>query len=121
MNARRWWPPLLWAACILLATWMPGAKLPRFNVPPGSDKVVHFAFFAVLGFLTLLALRARGGLRMVIVVLIAIAAFGAFDEFVQKFIPGRSMELLDWVADVSGAATGLALATLAMRGREARS
>jgi len=100
----RWWPPAAWSACILVATWIPGARLPHIVAPAGADKVVHFAFFAVLGFLVLVAMRPRDAWRAVPWVLLVIALFGALDEFVQQFIPGRDMELFDWIADVSGAA-----------------
>jgi VanZ family protein len=114
----RWWPPVAWAVCILVATWIPGATLPRVNAPPGTDKVVHFLFFAVLGYLTLASMRGRGNVRAVLVVLIVIAMFGAMDEYVQQFIPGRSMELFDWLADLAGASVGLMLSARA--GRTAR-
>ncbi len=32
------------------------------------------------------------------------SAFGASDEWHQSFVPGRSAELADWVADTAGAA-----------------
>lgn len=122
MTASRWWPPAAWAACILVATWIPGARLPRVDAPPGTDKVLHFLFFAVLGYLTVLSLRGGGSQRTALRVLVAIAAFGALDEYVQQFIPGRSMELNDWLADLAGASVGLMLAMRAGRGaREARS
>ena len=121
MTWRAWWPPAAWAACILVATWIPGAKLPHIDVPEGTDKVVHFVFFVVLAYLVERALRASGSVRVVPYVLFALAAFGAFDEFVQQFIPGRSMEFFDWVADVSGAIVGVVLARVVAERRAARS
>ena len=121
MSVGRWGPAAAWAACILVATWIPGAKLPRIPAPAGTDKVVHFLFFAVLGALVVAAMRARWSVRAPMLVLIAIAAFGAMDEYVQQFIPGRTMELFDWIADVTGAAVGIAIAARRTRAeREAR-
>jgi len=34
------------------------------------------------------------------------ALLGAVDEFHQQWIPGRSMEFFDWVADFVGGSTG---------------
>jgi VanZ family protein len=119
VSARRWAAPFLWAGCILVSTSIPGAHLPRVNVP-GIDKVVHFTFYGLLGWLTVRALWGRGGgVREAIAVLAAISLFGALDEWHQQFIPGRSMDLFDWVADTSGALVGITLAAAARR-REAR-
>ena len=51
MTWRAWWPPVAWAAGILIATWIPGAFVPRLPGPEGTDKAIHFIFFVVLGFL----------------------------------------------------------------------
>jgi VanZ family protein len=48
-----------------------------------------------------------------VVLAIAFAmAFGAFDEWHQQLIPGRSTELADWVADSIGAAVGASVAAI---------
>ncbi len=115
MIERRWWPPVLWAAFILVMTSIPGAQLPRVNVA-GLDKVVHFAFYGVLGWTALRAFAPKGGAtRGAVLVVAAIAIFAALDEWHQQFIPGRSMETADWMADVSGAALGLVVAVSARR------
>lgn len=121
MTWRSWWPPAAWAACILVATWIPGARLPHIVLPEGGDKAIHFAFFVVLAYLVQRAVGAQGSARAVPYVLLALATFGALDEYVQQFIPGRSMELLDWVADVSGAVVGVVIARLTVERRTARS
>ena len=113
MIERRWLPPLAWAGCILIATSIPGAHIPRVNVP-NLDKVVHFVFYGVFAWLLLPALHGRRGQRIAMV-LAFIAVFAALDEFHQKFIPGRSMDVEDWVADMSGAATALVIAAVARR------
>jgi VanZ family protein len=118
--ARRWLPPLVWAACILVTTSIPGAHLPRVDVP-GLDKAVHLGLYGVLGWLAARAVWTRGGgARDAAFAFVAIAVFGALDEWHQQFIPGRSMEFLDWVADSTGALAGVAVAALTRR-REARS
>lgn len=120
MRWRAWWPVMAWTVFILIATWIPGAKLPHIEAPEGTDKVVHFIFFVVLAFLVERALRAQGIARVVLTVLIALAAFGALDEFVQQFIPGRDMELFDWLADVAGAVVGVTIARLTIERHPAR-
>ncbi len=113
MIERRWLPPLVWAGCILIATSIPGAHIPRVDVP-NLDKVVHFTFYGVFAWLLLPAMSGTRA-RRVAMVLAFIAVFAALDEFHQKFIPGRTMDFEDWVADMSGAVTAVLVAIAARR------
>lgn len=114
MNTRRWMPPVAWAVCILIATSIPGAHIPRVNIPD-FDKMVHFGFYGVFALLMFRALESPSVMRRVITVLIGIAIFAALDEFHQRFIPGRYMDLEDWMADMAGAMVGLVLAAATRR------
>jgi VanZ family protein len=76
-----------------------------------SDKTAHLWAYAGLA---VLAVRAVGGglpcrvTRRVAVLALAIAGgYGIFDEVHQLFVPGRSGDLLDWFADVTGAVIGI--------------
>lgn len=92
-------------------------SIPNPPVPAGVarfDKVAHFAMYAVLGALVARALAGRRAALAGLLAAVAIAAaFGAADEWHQQFIPGRSMDLVDWTADSSGALVGATLAVLA--------
>jgi VanZ family protein len=117
VSSARWLPPLLWAALILILTSIPGSRLPD---PPfrNFDKVVHLTIYGVLGWLTARALA--NGSRIPAAALAAVAlisCFGALDEWHQQFIPRRSMELLDWASDTTGAAIGATLAVASARRR----
>jgi VanZ family protein len=68
-------------------------------VPAGWDKVAHFGTF---GLITTLLWYGTAG-RAPLAVLGAVVAFGALDELHQLFMPGRSAELLDFVADAAAA------------------
>lgn len=95
-----------WVALTLTLTSIPNPEFgPSF---PGADKVAHFGFYGVAGFLFVLWRREAGKGAAVAVVFAAIfaALLGAVDEFHQQWIPGRSMELLDWVADFAGGTAG---------------
>jgi VanZ family protein len=81
--------------------------------PPGiapwvPDKLMHLLAYAGLGVLLLRALSRRWMDRVtprIGLVAVAIAAlYGASDEIHQSFVPGRSMETLDLLADATGAA-----------------
>jgi VanZ family protein len=112
----RWIVPVLYAACIfLLSSW---SSPPA---PPGavSDKAVHACLYAGFALVVVRAL-AGGTWRGVTAtaacaaVLIA-AAYGASDELHQWFVPGRTADILDWRADVTGAAAAAAAAWIVAR------
>lgn len=115
MTLGRWTPPILWAALILLATSIPNPNLPT---PGRADLLVHAAMYGTLGYLSA---RAAGASRAATLALVAAAcvAFGAVDEWHQRFIPGRFAGVDDWGADCLGAALGvLAFAVAARQRRE---
>jgi hypothetical protein len=91
----RWWP------------WM--LDLSRANDAPGADKWVHGGLFAVLGLLGALAWR---GMRARPALLLGLVVLGALTEWLQAYVPGRSMSAADWVADSAGALLGLGLGWL---------
>jgi VanZ family protein len=116
----------LWAA---LACWAGGILWLSSMTPkelPGaaflfSDKFNHFVAFAVGAWLAASALRVSHPespiAGRIIIAIILVAAFGAFDEALQKFTPGRTGgDLYDWIADFLGAVAG-ALLTLPTHGR----
>ncbi|HEX5437475.1 MAG TPA: VanZ family protein [Gemmatimonadaceae bacterium] len=116
MTVRRWAPPLAWAVFILILTSLPGAMIAGIRAPVGADKLVHFTLYGVLGLLAAWpALAARRWARAALIVLLLISAFGALDEFHQRFIAGRSSDVHDWIADTLGAAVGIMAAVRARR------
>lgn len=70
----------------------------------GSDKVVHFAVYGLLG---VLIRRLGRGARFALISVLLASAYGASDEWHQSFVPGRAAELADWVADTLGAAVAV--------------
>jgi len=76
---------------------------------PNQDKLMHFGAYAILGALASHAFTGAG-LRGALWWAIAFAsAYGVSDEFHQSFVPGRSVDFFDWVADTLGAAAGTAV------------
>ena len=115
LTVRRWLPPLLWAGVILF-----GTSLPQDAIPVQTskiDKVLHFSIYTVFSYLLTrqISYTTNRWRAAAIAVLIAMA-FGALDEWHQRFIPGRSTEFADWRADSLGAVLGaVACAAIARR------
>jgi len=97
----------IWLACvtalILGASSSSSVALPGVI---GIDKFGHFAVFGLLA--THLHLSGLTGGRLWLSLLLC-SGFGLLDEVHQCFTPGRSVDLLDWVADSFGAALALVL------------
>ncbi len=97
----------IWLACVV--TLIIGASSSSSVSLPGVigiDKLGHFALFGLLA--THLHLSGLCGRRLWVALLVC-SGFGLLDELHQSFTPGRSVDLLDWVADSSGAALALVL------------
>ena len=84
---------------------------------PGEDKIAHFLFYGVSGFLFVLWRReaGEGAARAALSAALFGLLLGAVDEFHQQWIPGRSMDLLDWAADAAGGAAGAACSSAAVK------
>jgi VanZ family protein len=98
-----WLPALVWAGVIFALSGRPALPTPRLF--PGFDKAAHFGAYALLGFLLARgAAASRLGPGWVLAIGLL---YGASDEYHQSFVPGRSVEAGDWVADALGVAAGL--------------
>ncbi|MDX2022169.1 MAG: VanZ family protein [Deltaproteobacteria bacterium] len=109
--ARKWWlGPILWALLLFVASSIPGTSYPQISFEY-ADKVVHTLIYGTLG--ALLAVAARLNLpwsaARVWWFSIGVATlYGATDEFHQLFVPNRSADLRDLLADALGAGLGAA-------------
>lgn len=101
-----------WLA-IFVATHLPGSSLPSL----GSDKAYHLlAFFGLSVLLSwVLSQTVASGLTRVIAVLAISIAYAIFDEWSQQFVPHRTPDLADAVADACGATLGVIAFGLVMR------
>ena len=91
--------PLLLGCTVFAASSRPVVSGLGFE---GGDKVAHFAVYGLLG--TLLCRAWGSGWRAAVLALATASLFGATDEWHQSFVPGRDSDVLDWLADSSGAA-----------------
>jgi VanZ family protein len=121
-------------AVIFTASSLPASALPKTLLFSGQDKVEHALVYGLLGLLVARAWQRRrsgqaatSGTRAVaafrLVPLLAAIAFtvlfGLSDEFHQSFVPGRSVEGLDLLADTTGGLLG-GLVAMWWAGRVAR-
>ncbi len=108
-------PALAWAVLLFLVSHQP--TLPSLAAS-FWDKFLHFGAYAVLGFLLVPALTKSAASTTISRGILAFclgSAYGASDEFHQAFVPGRSSDVGDWVADTLGAAFGVLTAMLFFR------
>ena len=83
--------------------------MPSFNI---GDKFNHFFAFLILGGMLYAALVAQNRfeklkIKPFLYALLIVSVYGLADEVHQIFIPGRSAEFLDWLADFLGALSGI--------------
>jgi len=100
-----WLPPIAWAAGIFVLSSLP--SLPRPPAYPHEDKVIHALFFGILALWLLRAFaggqRMRAGKAAALAFVFA-SLYGAVDEAHQHFVPPRTTDAADWLADSVGAA-----------------
>ena len=107
--SRDWMWPLVVAGVVVWASNHGRVATPEFTRwIPNFDKVAHFSIYGLLATLTVRAGRGRWAPW---VALAAVSLFGVIDEWHQSFVPGRSCDAADWVADTLGAALAIALYT----------
>lgn len=73
-----------------------------------ADKLLHSCAYGGLAFLLILAIGSRWTItfRQLVFLWLLVAGYGVFDEVTQPLV-GRHADLVDWVADIFGAAIGL--------------
>lgn len=102
--------PLVFYWIILFTlTTLPTESVPSVGV---SDKIEHLLAYFVLSillYLTLLFQKKSALLKnyAMLFTLLIVFAYGVLDEVHQLMIPGRSCELLDFLADVLGGIIGI--------------
>jgi len=83
---------------------------PDPGIPTGTDKPLHW--LAYLGLAVVVVRAVAGGLpvrldaRSAAIAMLITVGYGAFDEVHQMFVPGRSAEMNDLLADAAGAISG---------------
>jgi VanZ family protein len=98
--------PLLiyWIILFVLTSLPTGLAIETRDV---SDKLLHFGAYGLLSVLLYLNIYFQNKYYLLkkypaILTIIVASSYGLIDEIHQMFVPGRSTEFLDWLADFSG-------------------
>lgn len=96
---------------MFVGTSLPSNRAISFTV---SDKFQHFAAYAILSFMLALAFFVQDKYRSVkekylIMAVLVSSVYGTLDEIHQIFVPGRSADVFDLIADAIGAVIGAVL------------
>lgn len=105
-----------WMGLIFFLSHQP--SLPTPSLFPHQDKLFHAVTYGVLGLLLQGGLPDTPG-RWLLAWLMA-SLYGCSDEIHQLFVPGRSADLLDLLADSAGALLGARGAMMFSRTRQWR-
>jgi VanZ family protein len=99
-----WLPVLVYLTVILALSAQPYLS-PPFEFP-NSDKVMHILEYFGFGLLLARALRPTARIRLPLVAALAALSIGIVvgtsDEYLQSFVPGRSSDPMDLLADTVG-------------------
>jgi VanZ family protein len=118
-----WWPVVIYMATIFVVQ-----SMPQPPAPPGlDDKTQHFLAYGGLGLVTLRATSGGAvaglGVGSALTAWAITTLYGASDEYHQSFVPGRSPDVFDLIADAIGAASAIGagwLSGILLRSRRAR-
>jgi VanZ family protein len=111
-HARRflstWGPVGIYSLVIFAFSSRSDLAVPAFF--PVMDKFIHTAEYAVLGGLWVRAMsqswRALPTSRVLVSAVLFVALHGISDEWHQAYVPGRSPEIADVLADTAGGVLG---------------
>lgn len=107
---------LLWAGTLFVLSSVSETMPDGGPEIPHIDKVLHFGYFMGGGFILTCWLLLRNQAPKSVAIrfflpIVIFAIIGALDEYHQTFTPGRSgNDPYDWLADLLGAITGIAIA-----------
>lgn len=109
-NVARYIPAVIWLGLLTYGSLIPSESMRSelFTWVPYADKGIHFGAYFGSVFLLLFALGCRKSLLVhVVVVVVFVILWSIFLEYLQLSMRrGRSFEVLDIIANISGALTG---------------
>jgi VanZ family protein len=106
-----WFPIIVYCLLIFIQSSRPSPDItPDWRF---FDKVLHFTAYALLGALFLRAFnitRIKHHLKLIIILSIILSSlYGISDEIHQSFVPFRTADAMDALADILGSIAGVYL------------
>ena len=103
-----WLPVILYCLLIFIQSSYPATQsLPSIS---HLDKLAHAGAYALLGFLFYRAYLTTGinrqSMALLILSVLSASAYGISDEIHQYFVPSRTADIVDVLADVAGSVLG---------------
>jgi VanZ family protein len=111
IGIKKFIPGIAWFFLVLTLVCIPGYDLPKADnwmIQLNYDKLIHVGIFAVLAYLFMYpivksAISKKEKWHYCIKIALATVVWGYTTEVIQKFfVPGRSYDLTDWLADSIG-------------------
>jgi hypothetical protein len=104
-----WLPVIAYCLAIFIQSSFPASsKIPTW---PGSDKVLHALGYALLGALFYRAFNRqyprKNAVRLILFSALSTGLYGLSDEIHQSFVPSRSADGFDVMADFLGGVAGV--------------
>lgn len=103
---------------IFIASSTPKVYIPEVQILY-FDKLIHFGEFFVLGLLLMRAMTYSypevNIAKLTISAIMLAVLYAAFDEWHQRFIPGRRPDIADFIFDFLGLAAGAVFYTVIIR------
>lgn len=109
-----WGPPVAYMALIFHFS-SESNPLPELTAHVW-DKLLHVTEYAGLALLFCRALHREeiGWLPAILVAILLTSMYGISDEWHQRYVPMRSTDLKDWLADTTGGAMGAVCYSIAL-------
>jgi VanZ family protein len=109
-----WLPVILYCLLIFIQSSYPATQsLPAI---PFMDKLAHVGAYALLGFLFFRLFQStsicKRAVPLVILSALASSLYGISDEIHQHFVPSRTADIMDVMADVTGSFLGAVFAQI---------
>ncbi len=105
-------PVILYAGVIIALSSIPNLKTPQIQIV-ALDKVAHFFEYAIFAFLTFRSVTHITDsitiTKSLLISALFLSLFALLDEYYQHCIPGRHLDLWDYITDVGGALFVLAI------------
>jgi VanZ family protein len=113
------WPAIAWTGLIFILLVIPSEGIPHTGMLglPHMDKLAHVFLFGVFVWLwsrTEFEQKQRPGLRFFLIS----SGYGILMEFIQAGFTNRAFEMLDIIADLSGAGLAWVLLSLTSKGKK---